>query len=106
MDLHRGRFDLVVLGMGAQEADIDAITIVFHSHDEAVLVPADIEDDAVVRDKVSGPVTSADVGWAHPGCALDLLMPRLQRLFCIGVVLPKSLKCCSVEDPQVPLASL
>ncbi len=71
--------------MAANESDKDHLEVVVHFDDEAILVPADVEDNPVVRKKTGRRELGFDLlGIAPAGC-LGQGMPGLEGLFSIAM---------------------
>lgn len=75
--------------MRTNKADIDDAISVVERHNQAVVIALDIKDDAIVSEKTGGTIGEFDVGRRFPCGAFCLVIPGTQRLFRIGMVLPK-----------------
>ena len=93
MGLHRRRVDTVVLSMGAQKADMYAKELVFHGDDEAIPVPSNVKNHAIVRNEVRGSIPRSHVSGPLPRGVFDLLEPGSQRLLRVRILPPKSFEC-------------
>src|SRR5580658_4870055 len=96
--LDGGGVDFVVLGVRADEANVDGEERVFDGDDDPILVALQVEDDAVAREDACRRVTHLDVLGAAPVAALELVEPGEERLPSIGVLVGKRPDRRAVED--------
>src|SRR6185437_9701508 len=99
--LNDGGIDLVVLGVPADEADVDGKELVLHGDDDPVPVAFDIEHDAVAREKASRWKCGLDVVRPAPTCSLKLGEPGEKRLACVGVRVRECPDRRAVEDAHI-----
>jgi hypothetical protein len=90
---HRRSIYFIILGVSADEPDIDALEVIFDSNDQPILIPLDIENHPVAWKEVGAAVAIPHVCGAPPRCLIDLLKPGAQRLFRILMTPPKRLEC-------------
>ena len=100
LSLDGGGVDRVVLGVRADEANVDGEELVFHDDDDAVPVAFDVEHHAVVREEAGGRVSGFDRVRSRPNGPLDLGKPSEEGLARVGVLVGKSLDGRAVEDAQ------
>lgn len=77
--------NLVVLGVGADEADEDDAGVVVDLDDESAAVALNVEDDPVVGNDVGGRIVLLDVIGLVASRRGRLLVPSLQCLLDVGV---------------------
>src|SRR5690554_1282859 len=68
LHFHGFRIDSVVLGMSADELDVDDAELIGDSDNQAVVVALDIKDDASVLQDACIAVVSFDIGRLGPIC--------------------------------------
>lgn len=96
--LGRGGVDLVVGGVGADEADEGDAGVEMNANDEAVGIALDVKDDAVAGQKIGGAIAGFDVGERFPIGVLGFVKPSFERLLRVGVFLPEILQSLSRDD--------
>jgi hypothetical protein len=75
-------------------------------YDQAVGVALDVENDAIIREKVGGAEDRTHLSRAGPGGFLDHREPEAKGLLSIGVLVPKFDECVPAENPQLTQASM
>src|SRR5699024_3420833 len=75
--LHGGCIDFVVLGMRADEFDVNRLEVIREGHDQTIVVAFDVEYDAVFSDENGGGITVFDVLWRGPARRFRFIVPSL-----------------------------
>ena len=85
--------------MGSDKADVDDPIRVIYSHDEAVLVPTDVEAHAVVFEDAGVGVVPFDSRRTGPIRGAGKLKPSPQRLPSVSVLFPVGSEGLPRDDP-------
>jgi hypothetical protein len=67
-------------------------------YDQAILVAADVEDDAVISYERCRSVELSDIARPRPHGLLDFSETRTERLLCVAVNCPESRKSLASND--------
>lgn len=84
--------DCIIACVSSDETDVDDSIWVVDLHDQAVLIPCDVEHNSVIRKHARRPKVSFDGRRAYPVGSRHFLMPGFQRAFCFGMSCPESAK--------------
>ena len=77
--LHYGGVDPVVLGVGADELDVDRLKPVGNSGNQPIIAALDVEHDAIVADEAGTGVLVLDVLWSLPAGGKGFVVPTSPR---------------------------
>jgi hypothetical protein len=79
----------IVLAVAPDEPDVNDSHCVADRDDQPVIVPLDIEHDAIVPYKAGIPVNRLDIAGSTPLRALYIVEPRSKRLLGISMFTPE-----------------
>jgi hypothetical protein len=92
--------------VGSHEADENDAGVVVDFHDQTIGVTLDVEDDAVVREDVSGGIVLLDFIGAVPTRVGGFFEPRFESLLGIGVFVPEFPQGFYSDDSHATLLRL
>ena len=98
--------DLVVLGVGTHEPNVNDPEFVVSANDKSIFVSTNVEDDSVSLGETGMPIPPFDVIRAFPSSLRSFPVPRFQGLFRWSMLLPECFQCASRDDSHLANISM